>query len=141
VSNDYQEPYTCEYYEYENADFWYNNNYLNSWYCPVCDANEYEANDGIYDKLNSEKEIRSWLVSEHGRRYTPAGNRLIKAKLLVTLLNNIYKLSDTEETVDDLQNILEYLKFKYKLIKIWEFDDIFSKYFKEIIIKLLSRED
>lgn len=140
MSSDYQELYQCEYCGYERAENW-TNNYSNSWYCPVCDANEYEANDEIYNEISNEKDIKSWLVSEHGRRYAPTGNRLIRAKVLAQLLNDIYELSDDDEVTYDLENILEYLKFKYKLIKTCEFDNIFSKYFKEIIIKLLGQED
>lgn len=136
-----QEFYKCEYCGYERAEFW-STSYSNSWYCPICDANEYEAGDDLFDEVSNEKDMRAWLVSEHGRRYTPTGNKLIKAKALAQLINDIYEYSDDDDVVFECMddNILYYLKFKYKLMKTLEVDNILENC-KKIITNLLYEED
>lgn len=142
MSSGYQEFYKCEYCGYEYAEYW-SNNYSNSWHCHICDANEYGAGDSLYDEVSNEKDMRAWLVSEHGRRYTPTDNKLVKAKILAQLVNDVFKYSNDADNAYSYMDgdIIDYLKFKYKLVKTLDINDSFLESCKEVIKILLCEED
>lgn len=140
--SDNQDFYKCEHCGFERAEYW-SSNYSNSWHCPICDANEYEAGDDLYDEVSNEKDMRAWLVGEHGRRYTPTGSKLIKAQALAQFINDVYEYSYDDDIVYGCMDadIIDYLKFKYKLVKTLDINDSFLESCKEIIKNLLYEED
>ena len=113
-------------------------NYTKCWHCDICGFRHSIPGQELEWETKNEKKAYAYVHGEWGKDVTPKEITIIKAKKLANIFNLVIDLDDDPSVL--IEDILPYLRFKYKITNKYERYDKIEERFKTIIREMFSEE-
>ena len=113
--------------------------YTQCWHCDICGYHHSEPGDELWRESKSDRSAYAYVHSEWGRDFIPKELTVIKARKLSNLLNMIFSTMG-EDTYNQINEIVEYLRFKYKITNRFSREDYknYEMFFREAVKSIFN---